>query len=129
MTEDVPVPLRAFIAEHIGSILQLELLLLLAAKPDEAWSSERAAKTLYVTPNVAFGLLEGMRTRGLLTLAADGTYQFQPTPPEWKGLVEQLAELYRDRRLTVTGLIYSGPDEKLRNFADAFRFRRPKEGS
>jgi hypothetical protein len=123
MPDDVPAELRSFISEHIGSILQLELLLQLAADPQSPWDAARAAKTLYVTPEVALGLLEGMRVRGLLAALPEG-YRFQPQQPACVGLVRQLADLYKERRLTVTGLIYSAADDKLREFADAFRIRK-----
>ena len=66
MPDDVSPELRNFIAEQIGSIAQLELLLLLAADPAKTWNADEAAAALYVTPDAAYGFLEGMRVRGLL---------------------------------------------------------------
>jgi hypothetical protein len=127
MSEDVPAELGAFISQHIGSILQLELLLQLAGDPDREWTPPDAAKFLYVEPTVALGLLEGMRQRGLVAATGDAEprYRFAPTQPQDAAKVAQLAQFYRDRRVTLIGYIYSSPNNKLQNFADAFRFRRP----
>lgn len=127
---EVPADLRNFIQEHVGSILQLELLLLLAADPAKSWSAEEAAKALYVNPDAAYGFLEGMRVRGLFErLESDDRYRFAPQNPESARLTAELAEFYRERRLTVIDLIYASPKDRFQSFADAFRFRRPKEGT
>jgi hypothetical protein len=124
---DVPADLRTFIQEHIGSILQLELLLLLAADPQKAWNAEEAAKELYVNPDAAYGFLEGMRVRGLFErLAPEDRFRFAPQNPESARLTAELASFYRERRLTVIDLIYASPTDRYQSFADAFRFRRPK---
>lgn len=127
MSDDVPAELRTFISEHIGSIVQLELLLLLAADPQKSWSSDEAAKVLYVSPTAAFGLLEGMRARGLLEALQQERFRFVPQNADWGPLVAALAAFYKERRLTVIDLIYNRPVDKFQSFADAFRIRRPKE--
>ena len=128
MADEIPAPLRNFIAEHIGSLVQLELLLLLAADSDRDWNAEQAAQALFVAPDAAYGFLEAMRVRGLCAVReSDKTrYFFSPADPAWAELVQSLAELYKQRRLTVTQLIFQGPVEKYQNFANAFRFRRDK---
>jgi hypothetical protein len=124
--DEVSLELRTFIGDHVGSILQLELLLQMAADPARGWDAETASSILYVGPDVAQGLLEGMQTLGLVAPAGSpARFHFAPANPEWGPLVQQLALLYKERRLTVIGLIYSSPDDNLRRFADAFRFRRP----
>lgn len=127
MPDDVPADLRTFISEHIGSIVQLELLLLLAAEPEKTWSADEAAKVLYVSSPAAFGLLEGMRARGLLEALPQERFRFAPQKAEWGPLVASLGSFYKERRLTVIDLIYNSPVEKFQSFADAFRFRRRKE--
>ena len=126
MPEEVSPELREFIAEQVGSIAQLELLLLLAADPARRWTAEEAATALYIAPDAAYGFLEGMRIRGLLeTVSQPDDFRFAPQNREWSALVSKLALLYKERRLTVINLIFSHPVDKLHSFADAFRFRRP----
>src|SRR5690606_34932858 len=85
MPEDIPAELRSFITDHIGSIAQLELLLLLAADPAKSWNADEAAKALYTAADMTYGLLEGMRTLGLLEAVenSDERYRFAPKKPEW----------------------------------------------
>jgi len=39
-------------------------------------------------------------------------------------LVQQLAQLYRERPVMVTNAIFAGPDGRIHNFADAFRLKK-----
>ncbi len=126
MPEDLPAELRSFIHEHIGSIAQLELLLQLAAEPAQGLSAEQASRVFYVTTVAARGLLEAMRTDGLLAVDRDGCYRFAPRDDAWRKLVDSLAHYYRERRLTVTHAIYSRPPDELQRFADAFRLKKDK---
>lgn len=126
MPAELPDDLRRFITEHLGSIVQLELLLLLAADPAKPWSSEEAAKALYVAPEAALGFLEQMRAQGLCRAEGDAPvcYRFSPSAPEHQQLTRDLAAIYKERRLTIINQIYAGPVQKFQSFADAFRLRK-----
>jgi hypothetical protein len=126
MLEDLPADLRRFISEHIGSIAQLELLLLLAGDSSKSVGADEAARVFYLTPDAARTYLEVMRADGLVARQADGTYRFAPANEQWRQLVQALAEAYRERRLTVVQAIYAGPSDAIQSFADAFRIRKDK---
>jgi hypothetical protein len=126
MASDLPDDLRRFIAEHLGSIVQLELLLLLAGDSARTWSAEEAAKALYVSPEAAHGFLEVMRSQGLCQQdpAGSARYRFAPSRPDYEQLTRDLAAVYKERRLTIINLIYASPVQKFQSFADAFRLRK-----
>lgn len=126
MPSDLPDDLRRFIAEHLGSIAQLELLLLLAADAEKTWTAEEAAKALYISPEATLGFLEAMKSQGLIRRTAEGppSYRFAPARPESEQLARELASFYKERRLTIINLIYASPVQKLQSFADAFRLRK-----
>ena len=128
MPADLPDDLRRFIGEHLGSIVQLELLLLLSADAGKSWSADEVAKALYISSEAALGFLEGMRQQGLTQAKAESParYQFAPTSADHERLTHELAEHYKDRRVTIINLIYAGPIHKFQNFADAFRLRKDK---
>jgi hypothetical protein len=126
MSDRLPAPVESFIREQIGSITELELLLLLSRDPNKSWSPEDAAKSLYVAPDAIRAFLERLCARGFCE-AADNAYRFAPKTAELAELVASVSECYQQRRLTVINLIYAGPVEKFRNFADAFRLRRPDQ--
>lgn len=123
--DDFPADVRRFILEHINSVDQLEMLLLLRDHPDKSWTAAEVARALYTQPEAAALRLEGLRARGLLT-AKDGAerqYQFRPATSALEHAVRRLADTYKNRRVTVIGLIYSKPLDQVQAFADAFKLR------
>jgi hypothetical protein len=126
MPDEIRADLRDFIVNEIGSIAELELLLLLLREPQKAWSAQDAAKALYTAEDATAALLENFRTRGFANADA-GRYTFAPRTAEQQQLIADLAQLYQTRRVTVINLIYAGPVQKLKSFADAFRLRKPKD--
>ena len=121
----LPRHVEQFIAEHINSVEQLEVLLLLRETEGQSWTGATVARKLYIDPGSAARRLEDLRGRGLLsrTEAADGEYRFAPERSESRQTVSDLAAAYQERRVTVTQLIFSKPTDHISVFADAFRIR------
>lgn len=128
--EAIQPHVRAFIAGHVDSVLQLELLLLLAAPAHAArdWSAADLAHELRIDPAWVEGQLKAMSAQGLLDAGAAtaAAYRYHPRSTELAQAVSDLARAYADRRVTVIGLIFAKPTEKLRTFADAFRIRKDR---
>lgn len=129
MPDAIPDHVHQLISEHIRSIAQLELLVMLRRESDKQWTVEQVAKTLYTAVSMTEPLLESLRASGLLvvTRTPELQYGYAPKTAELERAVADLDRLYQERRVTIINLIYSAPTEKLRNFADAFRLRKPKE--
>jgi len=129
MPDSIEPDVRRFIAIHITSVAQLELLLLLRDHPENYWSCEDVAKQLYVSAEVTASLLVRMESQQLLRAAENQPLRFKyaPASAQLEQAVTGVADLYQQRRVTVISLIYSEPIDKLRSFADAFRLRKPKE--
>ena len=123
---EIPNHVRAFVTEHVDSVLQLELLLLLRSDAGRRWSAAELAQELRIDAAWAAGQLDELCRHGLLHCepADRPTYRFAPKSPDLDRTVADLAEAYAHRRVTVIGLIFSKPIEKLRTFADAFRIRK-----
>jgi hypothetical protein len=119
---------QAFIADHIESVVQLEVLLLLHANPQRIFSAADIATELRIDPAWAGEQLVNLCSRGILacTSPAQGLYRYGPRIPEMDRAITGLAQAYADRRVTVIGLIFSKPVDKIRSFADAFRLRKDK---
>jgi hypothetical protein len=123
MTEEpVPEDVRAFILAHIGSVAQLEALLLLRRHADEEWSAGATAARLYVTDAVAAEVLAQLCADGLLACHVD-IYRYSPATPALLRMVDRLADAYARFLIPVTNIIHNNP-LRLRRFADAFRFRK-----
>lgn len=129
MSEEISSPVRAFVAAHIHSVAQLELILLLAREPERHWTAAEAARIFALSPDMTRQLLSELGNHGLVAAASKGetTYCYAPRTTDFDQIVQQLASLYQERRVTLIQLIYAPPLDKLQSFADAFDLRKKKE--
>ena len=126
--QEIPPHVRAFIAAHVGSVVQLETLLMLHAAPAREWEPEEVARDLRINRTWAEAQLDALWQQGLVIRTESTTpkrYQYGPAP-ETKKDIDGLAAAYAERRVTVIGLIFAKPADSLRAFSDAFRIRRDK---
>lgn len=122
----IPEDARKFIAKHINSVEQLEILLLLHAHPQREWTADAVAQELRTDPKSAAMRLDDLRTRGLLSVASntDHVYQYAPASVQMAHAVDLLKEAYAERRVSVIEFIFSRPVDNIRVFADAFRIKK-----
>lgn len=128
--EDLPPAVRALLRRHVGSVSDLETLLLLAERADRAWTAEQLRQALYLARDAVQAALDRMAAAGLVTSGdwPDGaTYRFDPARPEDAQTVAELAVIYRQRRVRVIEEIYSRPLHSVRSFAHAFRFKKERD--
>jgi hypothetical protein len=125
----IPNDVKGFIAAHVESVLQLELLLLLHAQAPRQWTAQELAQELRIDAAWAPGQLAGLAEAGVLAATADvpPAYRYDPRTPQLDDAVRGLAREYETRRVTIIGLIFSKPIDKIRSFADAFRIRKDKD--
>lgn len=126
--EAISQEVKDFIAAHINSVEQLEVLLLLRIHADQEWSADTLAKELRIDASWAATRLADLSTRGLLAVreTSESLYLFNPKTPELRRIVGDLALTYTERRVAVINLIYSKPLDNIRVFAEAFRFKKEK---
>jgi hypothetical protein len=124
--QGIPLEVQGFIADHIESVVQLEVLLHLYAKPNTDYRAADIGKELAIDQAWAGAQLQNLCARGLLTCVQgpDPSYRYGPRSPDMSRAVAGLAQAYADRRVSVIGLIFSKPGDQLRNFADAFKLRK-----
>jgi hypothetical protein len=128
MVGEFPADVRSFITDHINSVEQLEVLLLLRRGADKEWNAAAVSQLLYTPPEAAARRLADLAALGLLAVSTidEPFYRYQPGTREQAALVGRLAQLYEERRVSVISLIYSKPNENVQAFADAFRLRKEK---
>jgi hypothetical protein len=124
MPDEFPDDVQRFLSEHISSVAQLEVLLLLRSQREREWSPADVAQALYTTPEIVAEQLDELQRRGLLAVQESGRYRYWPVSPELDSRVTALNTAYHERRVAVITYIYSQPLEKVRTFADAFRLRQ-----
>jgi hypothetical protein len=112
-----------FVRNAIGSVWALELLLLLRREPDRAWQQAELIVLLRANARVVAESLAALRGKGLADLDDSGGHRFRPASVPLGQAVDALAELYGRKPMAVTNAILSSRNDKIRTFADAFRFR------
>jgi len=123
----------SFLADHIDTVLELELLLLLRAQPARNWSAADLANQLKIDPAFAAAQLDKFHQRKLLARDAAGAdqqsfaYRYAPAAPQLDATVVAVAAAYVSHRVSIIGLIFSKPTSTLKTFADAFRIRKDKD--
>jgi hypothetical protein len=126
VAKEISEPVRRFIAQHVHSAAQLEVLLLLRTVPDRDWSIEEVARAQVSGARMAEELLEDLRARGLIARDEDSQrFTYRP-PPALETVIDDLAESYATRRVAVVGLIFSKPSSSVTSLADAFRIRKDR---
>jgi hypothetical protein len=123
MAEELAAELKQFMVQHIESLAQLEVLLYLRDNKDRTIHPREVGGRLALTSDMAPVILADLARRGFI-VQNQGTFQYQPAIPETARLIDLLADAYRTRRVTVTTQIYSRPLERVKSFANAFRFRK-----
>lgn len=124
--DGLPDAVKRFLVENVNSVAKLEVLLLLRANRDTHWSAQAVSRTLCTTREMMAAQLADLQARGLLASneASERLYRYEPKTEELDRTVAELDRIYRERRVSVIGQIYSAPVDKVRTFADAFRLRK-----
>lgn len=122
----IPDEVKAFVLEHIDSIEQLEILLVLFRQPQREFTPEEVCAELRISAQSCTDRLRDLHGRGLIERSDDGRYQFGSDPARNRR-VWALSQAYLERRVAMINLIFSKPTEKIRTFANAFKFRKEDE--
>lgn len=129
---DISADIRNFIFENIDSVETIETLLLLRENASRSWNADQVSQELRSDAASVQRRLRHLFERDLLEKTKDTQdalmieYRFRPRNDQLRSCVEQLSELYRERRYSVIQLIFSKPRSALKVFSEAFRIR--KEG-
>ena len=120
--------LNRFIAQEIGSLEQLEVLLFVSANPQKWWTVRDVYNVVKSSlPSITERLNE-MVARGFLRKEAgpEVRYQFGPNDENLQQLISELSNAYKEKSVKVVQAIYSKPPDAVQEFAKAFRVRKDK---
>jgi hypothetical protein len=99
-------------------------LLCLWRSSGRAWSAAELVGELRASDSIVTEGLSLLQAAGLVSPEAEGRFRYAPASGALDHLVQQLAQLYRERPMAVTRAIFASPNEKLQTFADAFRLKK-----
>jgi hypothetical protein len=119
----IEAELLDFIRSSIRSVWALELLLLMRQQSQRAWSATELVRESRSSDFVVSDSLSTLQAAGLVAAEGEGVHRYAPASPQLDRLVQQLEQVYRERPVAVTKAIFSSPNDKLQNFADAFRLK------
>lgn len=121
MTDVVlPENVRRLVAEHVDSVIALEVLLLMYRTPDYDWTAAEVAAELRVEEPWTHARLVQLERGGLLCSDQAKRFRYYPKSLDVNAAVAALASLYQERPLAVISYIYSKPSP-IAYLSDAFR--------
>jgi len=113
----------AFVHTEIGSVWALELLLFLKASPEKSFGLEELVLQQRSSSTAVAQALTRLKVSGFADVRPDGTYAFAPGSSRHREMAEAIETLSLQKPMTLIKATAEIPDEKLRNFSDAFKFR------
>jgi predicted ArsR family transcriptional regulator len=125
---ELPEEIVRFILNRIDSVPHMEALLLLWETPEKAWTEAEIAARVYVSVDVARGILQDLVGRKLAAVRAESGagYRYDPAWDPTGAEMAAVARTYRQQLVRVASLIHSKGSPALRDFARAFQFKGGK---
>lgn len=116
---------KGFLGFAIKSVWSLQLLLFLRTHAEGTpWTVDALTNELRASDRIVRDALAAFRTAGLIAEDEHGAVKYAPASEYLDKLVGDLAAAYVTRPLAVAREIYNADATKIKNFADAFRFRK-----
>jgi predicted transcriptional regulator len=114
---------EAFIANCINSVEQFEILLLLRQRHE--LDADTINAHLRTSLTSVEKRLDDLARKDLVSKRdANGQIVYFYNPPErYKAIIDQLVVLYTTHRVAIINLIFSKPQDILKDFSEAFRLR------
>ncbi|WP_394842315.1 hypothetical protein LZC95_35230 [Pendulispora brunnea] len=121
----LPREVEQFVLDHIGSVQELEILLLLFSRPHREWTGESVALELKLDPRCCADWLADLGRRGFATpnIASAAAVKYAPRPWADSALMS-LGQLYSRQWPAIIRLICSKPNEKVQSFASAIQMAK-----
>jgi hypothetical protein len=118
MTSEIPAEVRQFVTQHISSLHQIEILLLVSAAPDCQWSVEGVNKALASNTTIVAGLMEDLVEAGILQRSCTlPLYVYAPKTAELRIQITALNAIYKSKRHKIVELIYPQPSDPAASFS------------
>ena len=122
-SDGLPAALRSLILHHMPTMDHVAVLVAFRASPQLAQPVGTMVSQTRLAATVVEPVLRDLISSGLIRQEGD-TYRYAP-PEELKDALDELADMYRTRPVTLVRALYDRPARAVTSFADAFRVRKP----
>lgn len=112
--DQFPDDVRSLVRDHVASMAHLEILILLARAPGQAYSAADVAAETPVDLGTAAGVLRDLAAAGLLAAQhpdGGGTFRFAPATPALRHAAESVADCYARFPVQVVRAVYAQSEE------------------
>lgn len=123
-TPALPPEVVAFLDQHIFSVTQLEVLLLVQEVAPEVRTAAELSRAAHLPERSITPWLDAFVDRGLLSRDAAGAYGSGNHDAASGAVLDAVADCYVRRRVSLSRHVYASHEDPARRFADAFRFRK-----
>lgn len=123
----VPLEVQQFVLERIGSIAQLEALIMMRNAPDTWWHSSALAERLYISERGCRTEMDALKEQRLLLGRQEDIgwqFRYSPSTGDLRELVDRLVYYYSKHLVVISNLIHSKPRTRLHEFAEAFSLKK-----
>jgi len=122
----LPEAVVAFVRDHVASVGQLEILLLLRRRAGEDLPPEAVARELAMDPGWVSREMAQLASQGLIENSGNGVpaWRWAPRTAALAAGAAAVADAFATHRVAVVTLVAERPNQRLRVFADAFRVRK-----
>lgn len=126
----IPRDVQKLVRDHLKSLAQLEILLLLHAEPSRSFTADQVADTLRIDASWAGAELARLHEQGLFAEVDDSGrgYCYRPARTDEAETVDRLSRLFATHRVSIITLIFAAPSDSIGSFADAFKLRSDDDG-
>lgn len=125
--EDIPPEVRDLVRRHVTSGDHLEILMRMYDAPERAFTRDDLRQTTHIAERSLQRCLDELTDSGIIRRAESGTWQYGPKNVQDRHALDQLAQMYNQRPVTLVRLVYERPSAPLKSFSDAFRLREPRD--
>ena len=123
MESGLPQNIRNFLTDCIETVSQLELLFIFFENKTRTWTAISISKELRTHASMALKQMDVLQSKGILKKEND-QFSYAPQSEKIDENISKLHELYRERPVAIVTFIYTKPEDKLKGFADAFKFKK-----
>ena len=112
-----------FVHTDIGSVWALELLLFLKRSANRNWQVGELVVELRSSSMAVAQALDRLQAAGFVNENSPGTYSFEPRSSRHRNMAADIERLSAQKPMALIKAIAEIPNEKLRNFSNAFKLK------